>query len=210
MKSIVLLVVVLLCACASVRDDLVPAAPGEAVQRMYVVSNGFHSGIVLARADLPGHLLPETADFPHAAYFEFGWGDHIYYPMQEPPFWHALRAALLPTAAVLHVVPHTGAPRPGPGFEVIELSVSTAGLQAMIERIDRALSRGSAPRAASVARGPDAHSLFYPAHGSFHLFNTCNTWTARKLAAAGVPIAPAGVLTAPELMRRVRAAGARP
>ncbi|MBL9098934.1 MAG: DUF2459 domain-containing protein, partial [Alphaproteobacteria bacterium] len=51
-----------------------------------------------------------------------------------------------------------------------------------------------------------AFSRFYPATGEFHLFNTCNTWTARALAAAGLEVDPSGVQTARELMRQLPAA----
>ncbi|MDX1423384.1 MAG: hypothetical protein R3322_09610, partial [Kiloniellales bacterium] len=40
-------------------------------------------------------------------------------------------------------------------------------------------------------------------------FNTCNTWTARGLQAAGWPVRAAGVVTAEELMTQVRPLAAR-
>jgi hypothetical protein len=54
-------------------------------------------------------------------------------------------------------------------------------------------------------------AYFYPAHGGFHLFNTCNTWAARALSEAGLDISAGGVMTADDLMSRVRdLPGARP
>ena len=43
---------------------------------------GWHTGIVIARRDLPDGVVPEAADFPDAAYFEFGWGHAKYYPLR--------------------------------------------------------------------------------------------------------------------------------
>ena len=57
-----------------------------------------------------------------------------------------------------------------------------------------------------MSRGLYPDSLFYNARGAFHLFNTCNTWTARKLKQGGVAISPSGVVTADGLMRRLRRA----
>ena len=68
------------------------AAPGPAPRpddgprsrTAYVVGNGWHTAIVMPRdkAAATG-LLPEAADFPDAAYLEFGWGDRDYYPAAE-------------------------------------------------------------------------------------------------------------------------------
>ena len=40
------------------------AAADETKRIVHVTSNGWHSGIVIARADLPESAIPETADFP--------------------------------------------------------------------------------------------------------------------------------------------------
>ncbi|MGH7005996.1 MAG: DUF2459 domain-containing protein, partial [Alphaproteobacteria bacterium] len=58
-----------------------PAAADVRAGRIVVItSNGWHTGILIARADLRRGVLPETEDFPAALYFEFGWGDREYYP----------------------------------------------------------------------------------------------------------------------------------
>ena len=60
--------------------------------------------------------------------------------------------------------------------------------------------RGEGARSDIFARGPQPNSNFYRAHGRFHLFNNCNTWTARVLRAGGVNLSPTGVITAGQLM----------
>jgi len=55
-----------------------------------------------------------------------------------------------------------------------------------------------------LASGLGANSLFYPARGKFHLFNTCNSWTARALKAAGYPLGMLDPVTADELIAKVR------
>ena len=47
---------------------------------IFVTSDGWHSGIIVAKSDLPPDRLPETADFPEACFLEFGWGDAVSYP----------------------------------------------------------------------------------------------------------------------------------
>ena len=45
----------------------------------------------------------------------------------------------------------------------------------------------SALPAAALGPGLYGDSRFYPAWESFHLFRTCNVWTAQALRAAGLP-----------------------
>ncbi len=189
-----------------------PAAPpanddGPRPHSVWVVSNGWHTGIIVSRDDLAPGRVPEAADFPRAAFFEFGWGDREYYPSRQPTFGMALAAAISPSPAVMHLAGLQSLPRPVPErLEVLTLRLTAAGLDRLTASIDESFERPADGRAQSVAPGLYAHSLFYPAHGRFHLFNTCNSWTARQLAVGGVGISPSGVLTADDLMRRLRAA----
>lgn len=179
--------------------------PGPGEVRIFITSNGWHSAIVVPRAALPPDVLPEAADFPRAAYLSFGWGDATYFPEREPTTGMALRAALRPTPAVVHLA---GLPAPPqdvfPGNEVVELAASAQAFEALAAYLDATFDRAGAERAQSSAPGLYRFSLFYPAKGKFHLFNTCNTWTAEGLEAGGWPIRITGTVTAEELMAQVR------
>ena len=86
------------------------AAPATAqgvrmAQTVHVVSNGWHTGIVVPRkAVVATRVLPEAADFPDAAYLEFGWGDQGFYQADEITTGLTLNAILWPTETVMHVV----------------------------------------------------------------------------------------------------------
>jgi uncharacterized protein (TIGR02117 family) len=176
---------------------------------IYVTSNGWHSGIVIARADLPAGFIPETADFPAATHFEFGWGNRDYYTTPRKTIGLTLGAAL-PGAAVVHLAGLSGPPRTYPGHEAVALRVSAEGVRRLVAYLHQAFARGGAPRLRAMAPGLAPMSGFYPATGTFHLFNTCNTWTAAGLAAAGIAIRVGGVQQAEELMSQVRARAASP
>ena len=191
-------------ACTSVSPpaDLNQGAPTHTV---HVFSNGWHTGIVVARKDLPLARVPEAADFPEAAYLEFGWGDREYYPSPRPTVGMALSAALTPTPAVIHLAGLGGPPQMVDlRVEVVAVRLTTAAFERLVVEIDATFDRPAGGRAKPVAPGLYEDSLFYTAHGRFHLFNTCNTWTAWMLAAAGVDVSPAGVMTAEDLMGRLR------
>ena len=176
----------------------------EAAQRIWVASNGWHSGIVLARADVPESVIPEIADFPHARFFEFGWGDAEFYPAREAGAWLALRAAF-PGPAVMHVAGLPDHPaRLWPQVTILPFAVDTQGLRRLLVFLRNSFDRAGAGRAAVTARGIYPFSLFYPATGRFHVFNTCNSWTAQALTAMGLGASLGGVNTAEDLISRIR------
>ena len=186
-------------SCGAVQQkDLGPPS-----HRIYVTSNGWHSAIVVPAPALRAlGAVPETADFPSAEFFEFGWGDRDYYQAKEKTFGMTLSAALVPTPAVMHIAGKQAPPEDrGQKSEVISLWLSEAGFERLVKAIAEDLERASGKnRAESISRGLYPDSYFYNARGDFHLLNTCNTWTARKLRIGGVAISPSGIVTADELM----------
>lgn len=195
------------CAVEPAGTQSFPAGPTFTI---YVTSNGWHSGIVFARADLPPGRIPEAADFPRAQYLEFGWGDAEYYPAKDATIAMTLRAALVPTPAVVHIAGLPVAPaRRYPKAEIVALTLDAAGLDRLVDFIDSSFERGGRARAAATGPGLYATSRFYPAVGRFHLLNTCNTWTARALGAVGFLVATDRSASADDLMDQLRPLSAR-
>jgi uncharacterized protein (TIGR02117 family) len=175
-----------------------------AAATVHVVSNGWHAGIVIARADLGAFAPPEAEDFPDAPYLEFGWGDRDYYPNPRPSVADAIAAGATPSPAVLHLAPRAAPPRPREGVEVVAIDIDDVAAARLARALSGAFDRPVGGRAQPIADGLYPDSLFYPATGRFHLFNTCNTWVARQLEAAGLPVSPSGIVRASELMARLR------
>ena len=176
----------------------------NAKHRVWVVSNGWHSGIVLARADVPENVIPEIADFPQARFFEFGWGDAEFYPAREAGAWLALRAAF-PGPAVIHVAGLSDHPaRIWPNVTILHFAVDADALHRLLDFLRRSFDRAGAGRAVVTARGIYPFSLFYPATGRCHVFNNCNTWTAQALTTMGLGASLGGVNTADDLISRIR------
>lgn len=196
-----------LTACATVAP-LPPPDHGPRTHAVRVVSNGWHTAIVVGRAELVATgLLPEADDFPDAVFLEFGWGDRVYYPAKEKTLGMALDAALTGTPAVMHLA---GLARPPEltyaEAEIIPVALSQREFGHLVSAISGDFERPEGDRAAPVSRGLYPRSKFYNALGTFYLFNTCNTWTARILRAGGVDLSPSGVVTADDLVARLRTA----
>jgi uncharacterized protein (TIGR02117 family) len=171
-----------------------------------VVSKGWHTAIVVTRPEIVATgLLPEAADFSSAAFLEFGWGDRVYYPAQKKTLGMTLGAALTATPAVMHMAGLNRAPGlTDPDSEVVRVALTESGFRHLVRALAGEFKRPEGGRAEPISLGlyPDSH--FYDARGTFYLLNTCNTWTARMLRAGGVKLSPSGIITADELMARLR------
>ncbi|MCH6572946.1 MAG: DUF2459 domain-containing protein [Proteobacteria bacterium] len=185
-------------------------APGESApsKTIYLVSHGWHAGIVLQRAEIADSVWPTPVDFPDAQYLEVGWGDMDYYQTPDPHQGLILKAALLPTASVLHIVGFSGpVPAYFPYSEIIRIELSSAGFEHLSHTIAESFARDEAGNTTSLGPGLYGNSRFYLSRESYHLFNTCNVWVARALRTAGLPTTPAWAISVENLMSQARKFG---
>ena len=145
-----MLAIFLLVGCAGTYDILPPSAvqPASSNARertVYVVSNGLPTTLILLRGDIAARQIPEIVDFPDAWYLEFSWGDAEYFPADKETLANVLRAAFLPTAAVLHVVPMGNTPiNHYSSAEIGRISHSEAGFSRLTHFLGAGFERGSA------------------------------------------------------------------
>lgn len=202
--------IVLVMACLIAADAAVAATKnvyrvGTLSETIFVASNGWHSAIFLPRERIVPGVLPLIDDFPEAAYIGFGWGDAEYFPARDPGFTTLLSAALLPTPSVLHVTGLRQTPREAyPNDQIVTLKITRSGYSKLMAYIADSFVHTMPHNMKPIAPGLDPHSRFYRAKGEFHLFNTCNSWTAQGLVAAGVPIDADGVIRAEDLMSQIQ------
>jgi len=134
---------------------------------------------------------------------EVGWGDRDYYMAERATSGLGLKATLLPSASVLHVVGTKGEPRQCfPHSQIIEFEVDKSALAETCRFIEGAYRRNAYGGSVCLGKGLYGDSKFYSANGTFWLFSTCNTWTARGLRAASIPVSGVLLITATSLQRR--------
>lgn len=185
--------------------------PDSSLVPVWVVSHGWHTGIVLPSDEVPEGQLPRLGGPDEFRHMEFGWGDEQFYKAGGMDFWLALRALLWPTESVMHVVGFDPEPTVFfPASEVLRLEMSPGRLARLVHFIARDFSRD--PAGEVVSRGPGLYgkSRFFRARKRYFFPETCNVWTARALGAAGCRVRPLLALTADGLMRQARRCGARP
>ena len=159
----------------------------------YVMSNGVHTDYVLpvrtagidwSQLFLPAQARAAPAD---AEFIAIGWGDREFY--LHTPTWADLTAARALGAlrggnrALLHV---TWLRRADLRGSVWRLPLSVPQYAALASYVNAALPGAQAVPIRAAHYGDD--DAFYEAVGSYHLFETCNTWTGRGLRHAGVPM----------------------
>lgn len=176
---------------------LLPAntsAPAEPPNiEAYVLSNGVHTDLVFpvrsAAMDWTALFDPRDAKAPppEAEFVAIGWGDRDFY--LHTPTWadltlrHAVGALFGANASLLHVTWLTRAQlRQG----AYAMPLSQRQYLALVAHVRGSLPGGRAVTLPGAGYGPD--DAFYEAEGSYHLFETCNTWTGRGLRRAGVPV----------------------
>ena len=171
---------------------------------VFVVYDSWHAAIVLPTAELSMKSIPEEEDFPSARYLEFSWGDQDYFPDPASGVLLALKAAFWSSGSVLHLVGFDDEVRRFyPKAEVVELRLSPAAHDRLLGFLTESFKRAESAQRAPARPGLYDYSRFYPSTGKFSLLNTCNTWVARALQTAGLPIAPSGVITAGQLGEQV-------
>ena len=172
--------------------------------RIYLIHHGWHAGIAFCQADLEGTDWPAEAFFPERRFVEVGWGEAGYYPDPDPGAGDALRAALWPTDAVLHVAAFDRPPAlifKGP---VRQIDLDSTAFRRLVAYVADYFKRDAQGGLEPVAPGLyGMESQFYAAKGRYHLFNNCNHWVARALRAAGLPVHPARALTLGDLWRQL-------
>ncbi|MCX7891332.1 MAG: DUF2459 domain-containing protein [Burkholderiales bacterium] len=191
-------------ACAAPRAErLEPPSPQAGAHVVYVVARAMHTGIAVRAADVPADAWPARRDFPHAEYLEVGWGDREYYQAEDPGVWLAARALLWPTPGVLLFVALDApvARRFEPG-DAVALTVTHEGLARLVARVAASHELDAEGRPVRLATLPGGAGRFYASREAFHLFRTCNVWTADVLREAGVPVVPS--ITAEGLLAQVR------
>lgn len=177
-----------------------PLAPKPHV--VHVLSHGWHTGILVNAADLNQTLPALTNRFHGAAYYEMGWGDAGFYQAEQVTTRLTLQAMFYSSGSVIHLVAVRGDPWVEfSGSQWRSLRLSDAEYGGLLAYLRSSFQTNEAGALLPQHLGIYGDSQFYTAVGRYHLFNTCNKWTAKALRSAGRPIRPALKLTSRSVMR---------
>jgi hypothetical protein len=194
----------LLAGCAASRPPASGACP--AGLPLWAFGADWHTEIALPAEALTGPLAALRSWLPGARVVMLGFGKRDFF-MAEPPGLAEWLAAPLPGPAVIRASALAAAPGAGGDREVVPLATDRAGL-AGLNGFLAAQFASEAGRLAPPIEPPARGRAFFAARETYTLAFNCNRWTAEALAAAGLPVASAGVLTRGDAMAEARRAAA--
>jgi len=203
-KSLIIILFVVGSGCLGPVKDLYPEDEELRPIPAYIVSHGWHVGIAI-ESEYIRHILPDHEQMPNAEFLKFGWGDNRYYVDSEAGFGLMLRAALLPTRSVIHVV---GIDMPVESYfsasTIVKVKITEEGAEKMGEFIADRFRRNDDDEVRLAADGLYSNSAFFEATGFYYIPKTSNTWTARALRRTGYPISPFYAVTSGNVVRQAR------
>jgi uncharacterized protein (TIGR02117 family) len=206
LACIILLPLSLISGCSSQPYviKLAEDAPRTGHNEIYVVSHGWHTGLVLPAKEIQLRLPGLKKRFGDKPFIEFGWGDKGFYQTNEITTGLTFRAMFWSSGSVIHAVAVPGdVLKFFQNSEVRQLCLSDAGVSSLIDFIANSFSKNPQGEIVELKNGIYGDSQFYAGTGDYYLFNTCNKWTAKALRSAGMDISPTFKLTAGSVMSYV-------
>jgi len=196
-----------LSACAATGPVARPDPADDAV--VYVIERGWHSDIGLPADEIDGPPARLKQSLPGLRVLTFGFGERAYLLANDVTIGGML-AALLPSRSALLVTALRDSPQAAFGAaDVVVLHISRAGLARLRARLWQSFELSADGRPVVIRAGPYPCGVFYAGTDTYDALNTCNTWTATLLRAAGLPVPTAGVVLVGQVMGVARAIAAR-
>lgn len=180
----------------------------------YVVSNGWHVGVVVPAGRI-NDLLPDikkrfektTANSvgvtKEANYYEIGWGDRGFYEAKEITTLMAVQAMFNSPGSVMHVVAVHNPAKAFGRSQLTKFCLDEAQLTNLETFIVNSFKKNTAGHIISRRPGLYGDSQFFEAAGTYHFLNSCNTWAAKALRSAGFDISPTFKLFSRQVMNNI-------
>jgi len=179
------------------KEFLLRQLTDDSLHTIYIIKQRWHTAIVFHTEDVDTKVLPEVKYFKGAELIDIGWGDEAFY--QHPDFdWDlAYQAIMYPTPSTLRIegifismIEYFNLSE-----IVVELKINNEQLTILLNYIADTIWRDEKNEHKVLSTQYLNRVYFFKANGSYHLFNTCNTWLADGLKKAGFKIEDDIVLT---------------
>jgi uncharacterized protein (TIGR02117 family) len=165
-------------------------------KKIYILKHRWHTGIIIERAELKNILSALENDFLSSQYIEIGWGDKDFYMAEKETVWLVIKAMFWPTKSVLHVAEINSHPLwLFKEQEITEIELTEENFNKLIQYLNSSFYIDNNQNNIKLGRGLYGNSRFYLSNEHYHMFKTCNVWTARGLKIADIPIKPCFALS---------------
>jgi uncharacterized protein (TIGR02117 family) len=187
LSSIYLFLSILMSGCAStppVKD--VPLTNTK--HTIYFIYRGWHTSILLDAKSLAASVPQLAADLKNQKYVRVGWGDGDYFTGKNKSFTSATKALVASGYSALQLLTYDYEPFDEiPSDSRVPIAITEQGLRELTRYIGQSIKTEDGKLLRLPSFG-DATGLFFQANSSYGVFSNCNTWSAKALRAAGLPI----------------------
>lgn len=185
------------CGLYTHPPDSANKAPKKALQshdarRIYVFSDGWHSGIVMSADDVEHVDWLRPLPLPDNGFVEFGWGDEALFRSEVMTASLTMKALFVPTPTVIRVEWFTE--QPFIHYSNMQLrcfDISQADLEKMLIKMRSTMKNSdeiSCGEAIAVGPGDVDKSFYYRGKTSYRIGQSCNRWTSTVLREAGFSV----------------------
>ena len=169
----------------------------DSLKTTYLIKQRWHTAVVFYTEDVDSLIFPEVKYFQKAELVDIGWGDEAFY--QHPDFdWDlAYQALFQSTPSTLRVEGIFISKQQYFDISeiVVELKINNEQLKVLQKYISDTIWRDENHKHKILSTQYLNRVYFFKANGSYHLFNTCNTWLAKGLKQSGLEIKDDIILT---------------
>jgi uncharacterized protein (TIGR02117 family) len=207
MPLLFLLFFLLISSCSTLPKTIEPPDEKQScdnTHEIFIINHGWHAGLVIKAKDLNDAIPELSVRFPDSQYYEIGWGDSGFYQSTEITTSLTFQAMFWSAGSVLHVVGLDSNPTERfKKSKVVLLDTDTKHYKNLIAFISSSFERDHNHEIIPENHGIYDDSQFYKGIGKYHIFNTCNNWTAKALYSAGFDISPTFKLTSSSVMKSI-------
>ena len=173
-------------------------------REFWVVNLGWHTGVIVRRADLDSEMQARIDPISSLPFIEFGWGDRDFYMSADYSWLEALRAGFASARSVVHIATFSDEDfaRHLENNEVVHVRTSSEGSRRMLAFIFSSMAPDDTALLPCLGPSLYGKGCFVAAKGSFSFSYTCNSWAADAVKTAGCPIDPS-LARASTLTRRL-------
>ena len=200
---ILLLLLLSVSGCANRNLQLYLQQYDSYPHAVYVIDHGIHTAIVMQSMQVLPAIGLQDSIYSQYRYVEIGRGDAGFYQDTEEKLSTALAALFYSTPAVLHLRGYSRPPyRRYPQSRTLEVRLSRIALQKLVDALADSFAMENGV-AIAVGEGVDERSGFFEAQGNYHLFYTCNNWTAEMIELADYPLNHRWAFFAGSVMKQI-------
>jgi uncharacterized protein (TIGR02117 family) len=165
-----------------------PVFINEDFHRIYFIKQDWHTAIVFKTNELDSDIFREYESFSDFVLIDIGWGDEEFYQYPGFDYGLAFKALFYATPSTLRVEGINLSKEEYFNLSeiVIELVVTDEQFKKICNYINKTFFVDDAGNVHIFSRRGSGKIIYYKANGSYHLFNTCNTWLAKGLKEAGI------------------------